>query len=74
MSRSDDNLVYDDELGWIDPEDPLGSRGVSCEETTEYYLFRDFHGEPLLKIGKPADFGLLRACLADAEDRSKTWE
>ena len=67
-----DHLVYDGELGWIDPECPMESMGIITEETVESYRYRI--GPRLLAvIAKPADFGILRLCLEDAEARSKTW-
>jgi hypothetical protein len=69
VAADDDRLVYDGELGWIDPEDVLGSLGVTCRVGIEYlyYLGADMNE---FRVPRKADWPLLRAVLADAERRA----
>lgn len=70
MSEND-RLVWDEALGWIDPEDVLGSKGVSCRVGVEYLYYSGADTNDF-RIPRQADWGLLRAVLADAERRSKS--
>ncbi len=77
MPKSDDNLVYDGDLGRIDPEGPMESLGIECEETIHHYLFRQ-NGVHLVTVNKEAiqgrlDFAKVRLCVQDAEERYMTW-
>lgn len=72
---SDDNLVYDGALGWIDPrpENLLPSLGITARETpgAVIYTGADRRIPAPFYVPKGADFAVLRACLDDAEARAK---
>lgn len=71
--RSDDDLVYDGELGWIDPEPDqlLESIGIKVSDLGTRYLYMDDTGLNLV-VHKDADLARLRACIDDAEWRIST--
>jgi hypothetical protein len=68
MSAEDDRLVYDGELGWIDPEDILGSLGVTIAVEPDYLIYREPSGD-VFRVPRRGNWPLLRECLADAEHR-----
>lgn len=67
---SDDNLVYDQELGWHDPVDPLGSLGITCTDGRTHFTYHGV-GDWAFHVPRNANFALLRLCIDDAERRSR---
>lgn len=41
---NEDDLVWDEELGWVDPEDPLGSIGIEVIEGKQAIIYRQAKG------------------------------